>query len=379
VSYRQLEPPDHGGPDARRGFEFQDHVAIFYLAEMLTSPTLVEVWCETLDDLTLVWCEADKEIFEFVQAKNHKLDQLWSIAMLCQRPKTKGMKKHEASIIEKSLSHDQGREACRFRLVTSMDFKSELTPLTLPLTSPARTKASEAFLRLQSRMATKLKGIVSPNEHDVQFWLSRAVCAHVGKAEAVEAQNMLRLRAYGEAKGFGLSQDQWTRLYRLLLHRVREAGGLPWNIDPEDKKFKKAEFAAWLGKEAKNLGLPPMTKGTVLRKKMVGASIAKDKIEAALELRRHYRMRALDPGYLDLSARKSVEADAFAVLHRLLSSLDADPNKPEGERFLSECLEELNGLAKSFAKRSEGIAPYLYGYMYEVADRCLHRFSRRAA
>lgn len=129
VSFRELKPLEFGGEIARNGFGFQDHVAAAYCIRMLTDPMLAEVWCETLDDITLVWKINGKEIFEFIQAKSNELDQLWSVQLLCKRPK-KGTRRSD-SIVEKSLAYDRGDEECRFRLVTALGFKKELEPLTV--------------------------------------------------------------------------------------------------------------------------------------------------------------------------------------------------------------------------------------------------------
>ena len=53
-SIHKLEPLEVGGTAARQGFLFQDHVAAGFCLEMLLSDALVGVWCETLDDVTLI-------------------------------------------------------------------------------------------------------------------------------------------------------------------------------------------------------------------------------------------------------------------------------------------------------------------------------------
>jgi len=45
---------ERGGVEARKGFELQDHVAVGFLIDLLTTPGLLEVWCETHDDITLI-------------------------------------------------------------------------------------------------------------------------------------------------------------------------------------------------------------------------------------------------------------------------------------------------------------------------------------
>lgn len=86
---RKIRPSDSGGSIARAGFAFQDHVAAGFCIEMLTREDLKEVWCETYDDIVLVWDKAGEELFEFVQVKAENHDQLWTTALLCQRDKKK--------------------------------------------------------------------------------------------------------------------------------------------------------------------------------------------------------------------------------------------------------------------------------------------------
>ena len=84
-SIHTLPPLERGGVEARQGFEFQDHVAAGLLIAMLATPELIEVWCETHDDITLIWDADTVQEVEFVQVKCLTLDQLWSIAILTGR------------------------------------------------------------------------------------------------------------------------------------------------------------------------------------------------------------------------------------------------------------------------------------------------------
>jgi hypothetical protein len=54
-SSHDLSPLDQGGPVARAGFLYQDHVGAGFCIEMLRNTKLTGVWCETLDDITLIW------------------------------------------------------------------------------------------------------------------------------------------------------------------------------------------------------------------------------------------------------------------------------------------------------------------------------------
>ena len=68
-SIHALPPLETGGVEARQGFGLQDHVAAGICIELVVNPTLKQVWCETQDDITLIWDAPDGELVEFVQVK----------------------------------------------------------------------------------------------------------------------------------------------------------------------------------------------------------------------------------------------------------------------------------------------------------------------
>ncbi|WP_366055795.1 dsDNA nuclease domain-containing protein [Gimesia sp.] len=76
LSIRNLSPLERGGVEARKGFEFQDHIAAGFLIDLLVHSELLEVWCETHDDITLIWQETSDLVVEFVQVKALALNQL---------------------------------------------------------------------------------------------------------------------------------------------------------------------------------------------------------------------------------------------------------------------------------------------------------------
>ena len=99
-SIRELPPLEEGGTEARKGFHFQDHVAAALCIDMLDDPSLLEVWCETQDDITLIWrlaqaaTKADRndvssdERVEFVQVKDLQLIRYKRLILLFVVPLT---------------------------------------------------------------------------------------------------------------------------------------------------------------------------------------------------------------------------------------------------------------------------------------------------
>ena len=115
-SIDQAEPDEEGGPNARTGFNYQDEIAVGFLIEMLETPALMKVHCETHDDIVLVrkTVGIEERTAEYVQVKASEQDKLWSLADLCVRKKSK----KGTSILETSLDRDKHKEASTFRLVT---------------------------------------------------------------------------------------------------------------------------------------------------------------------------------------------------------------------------------------------------------------------
>lgn len=68
-SIHELPLSEIGGTDARRGFDYQDDVAAAFCLEMLASSGVLQVQCETYDDITLIWQNDSTEKVEFVQVK----------------------------------------------------------------------------------------------------------------------------------------------------------------------------------------------------------------------------------------------------------------------------------------------------------------------
>jgi hypothetical protein len=77
-SIHNLPPLEQGGPIARAGFLYQDHIGARFCIEMLRNAKLAGVWCETLDDLTLIWTDGGQPTVEFVQVKSNDLGQMWT-------------------------------------------------------------------------------------------------------------------------------------------------------------------------------------------------------------------------------------------------------------------------------------------------------------
>src|ERR1035437_10603983 len=94
-----MPPLEEGGPIARAGFVFQDHVAAIFCLQMLRDSSIRALWCETHDDLPIYKVVAGQPAVEFIQVKSDAPDQLWSVALLCGRDQQEA----GTSILEKQI------------------------------------------------------------------------------------------------------------------------------------------------------------------------------------------------------------------------------------------------------------------------------------
>ena len=64
-----------GGPAARQGFKYQDHVAVSFIFKMLRDSSYTQVECETADDIVAVFQCAGELVNEYIQVKTTESDR----------------------------------------------------------------------------------------------------------------------------------------------------------------------------------------------------------------------------------------------------------------------------------------------------------------
>jgi Cap4 dsDNA endonuclease len=241
TSIHCLPPTERGGVEARHGFEVQDHVAAGLLIDLLDSMPLLEVWCETHDDITLIWQGQEGQEVEFVQVKSHELDQLWSVAKLCERERANKEALLGTSIFERSLANDRCCEPCRFRLVTCRPPSSSLGFLSLPLSAPDRMSKKDRLAELADDIDRRVGGFRSPKGNGALFWLANLIWEVRQSVESLFNDNNLRLLRLLAQKGVTLFPDQLSELYSGLLTKARDSALADWGRDPGKKRSKKLD------------------------------------------------------------------------------------------------------------------------------------------
>jgi hypothetical protein len=362
-SIYDLAPIEQGGPTARTGFLYQDHIAAGFCIEMLRNPKLSEVWCETLDDITLLRSEDGNLTIEFVQVKASELSQMWSIALICSG----GAK----SIIARSLAQHRCCEPCHFRIVTRVGVQAELQVLRRGHDSHERCLGNEATRLLHQTIGKQLDSLCSPAGWSVSNWLQHTYWDVAESEAAVAHSNLLVLEGWLEDDGEPLFSDQREELYNRILARVVKASALAHHF-AKQKKFLRAQYREWVLSEVNRIkGRLPTKAGKNLTGKMKNAQIPDSAIQNALDLRLAYRRRMLDPTYQHEGDYKIAELELTAVLQHLVAQLDAGLVKTSGPAFHAHCLNAVADVRQRF---SHVDLSFLHGSMYSMTDRCRHRF-----
>lgn len=151
-----------GGPAARQGFKYQDHVAVSFIFKMLRDSSYSQVECETADDIVAVSHHSSgMYVYEYIQVKTTEDDRKWSVTEITALDGAKA----NSSLLHKSLKCDVRPGLARFRIVTKRDvakslegFKTELDKRVLPDTTTERGKR----LQKQFKTFTSRKSGISP-------------------------------------------------------------------------------------------------------------------------------------------------------------------------------------------------------------------------
>jgi hypothetical protein len=366
---RSLEPPDFGGADARRGFAFQDHVAARHCLQMLQPDGPTEVWCETYDDITLVWEGEAGEEAEFVQVKGEQPDQLWTRARLCAR--TKGAR--GTSILERSLWHDRCDEPARFRVVTSRQVGADLELLLLDRTHVDRQPGAPAFDRLRSAVAGAVGDFRSAKGHSCDYWLCNAQW-EVVDPQGVESSNKLQLTRVLEQLGLPSAFDTVDGVYTDLLGHAKEAAERARDRRGE-KRILVSALKAFVERAAESRpGMGPCAR---LSEKLAAAGLDGTDVATAQDLRRLYREALLAPQYLSVRDTASLRGSLLTLLARLRSRLNSGEIASDGVQFHALCLEEVRHLVEGYPAGETGLpGGFAEGCMYDITSRCRHRFVR---
>jgi hypothetical protein len=373
-SIDDIAPDEEGGPIARKGFNYQDEIAVGFLLEMLANPKLVKIHFETHDDLVLAWAlDGSSLVAEFVQVKGGEADKLWSVANLCQRRK----KTVGSSIFEKSLFRDKHREVALFRIVTLRPVVSLLEPLTFERGTEARDLGCDEMVALKADLDGRMPGVMSKRGNGTDYWLGNCLWEARHDEKAVKTANTVRLFELVQAAGRPLLREHIEILLDELRKLAKAAGDAKWKPDKAKKILTRDALLSWWDERlAKLKDDASQASGGKLIEKMNDASLTGTVVSMALDMRLDYARivrtsRYMEPDEADqLQGRVKSEVQTLSA-KRAAGTLDLD-----GPAFHALCIERMDQINKSLPAERGDRSAFLKGCMYDIADRCLLRFDR---
>ena len=203
-------PSNKGGPAARQGFKYQDHVAASFILKMLADSNYVQVECETADDIVAVYSLGETLANEYIQVKTTEDDKKWN---LDQSTKLDNGKPN-TSLFQKSLMCDKRPGVARFRIVSKRDVASILRCFTVELEK--RVLPDEATSR-GTNLAKKFSKTTSDQKRDFKYWADNFVWQVCGAMGSMEALNMKLLFELAEQYGVSPNHSQCKLIYAEFL------------------------------------------------------------------------------------------------------------------------------------------------------------------
>lgn len=365
-------PMDMGGINARKGFAYQDAVAVLFYLQMLSTPELIEVSCETYDDILLIWRVNGAKIVEFVQVKAEHPDQLWTVAKLCGRTKTnQNLSGTGTSILEKSLARDQYIEPSWFRIVTSRQVDSTLLILILERSQKIQSISDSRFDILNNDIGKRLSGYISKKGNNHTFWLYNA-CWNVITEDVIDNLNQYDLTKVLFKLQLPHDSDTVCGIYenlRTLAKTTAEYGLDKWDQKRISRDKLISKIKNWIDP------YPGKDKAARLEQKFHNAGLDSICLNAAKDQQRFYMQKRLSDPYFTTDKAADVDQIVLDKLSTLRSSLDSGKINLNGVQFHDLCLSEVRQL-QSNGFLNAIIPSYLAGCMYEITSRCRHRFTR---
>jgi hypothetical protein len=373
-SVDDMVPSEEGGPIARSGFDYQDEIGVSFLLDMVEDTAIQKVHFETHDDLVIVLAAKPYSVAEFVQVKAGEINQLWTVAFVCKNENGIG-----TSILERSLGRDSCREQSLFRLITLRQVASELKPLTFPRDAPGRQFTDPAMAALLEAFEDKKLACVSKKGNDVKFWVANCLWQERPDESAIREMNFSRLVRLANRRGFSLFSEQSDQLLEDLRLWVKRAGAARWRSNRDEKIVTRVQICSWLDRRLAELrsGIASPSGGK-LAGKMEEAGLSEEQVRMAVDLRLSYAKVVRTSRYMTTKNADKLQFRVKSELASLRARMMAGQLQLDGQGFHLLCLERMDAISSERRGDSDDQSGFLKGCMYDITDRCLHRFSKPA-
>lgn len=230
---------DAGGVAGRRGQKHQDHVAASFVIDMLNDPSILQIECETADDVTIRWSTESGNINEYVQVKTTDGDTKWSVQELIARDKGRA----GTSIAERSLACDAYDEFPLFRLVTVREPRGNLAHFKIARSN--RGNYADLLALATSPFTKKYPGFKSKNDRTLADWADGLFWQVEHSMEKLADRNKLELLKLAGRDGERPTFNEINATYALLLNVVIDAGDASRVTASEEKCIGRADAVRW--------------------------------------------------------------------------------------------------------------------------------------
>lgn len=373
-SVDDIKPHEEGGPSARIGFNYQDEIACSFLIDMLATPEILKIHCESHDDAIVVRQVngPSSRTAEYVQVKSS--DKTWTTADLCAAKGGKG-----SSLYETSLAKDKHRETSLFRIVSLRSVAKDLQVLTFPVGAPGRESTGEPFKVLHGLIDKRFPKLQSTKGNGCSYWLSNCLWDVRDSERAIHRANVVALMKLGIQEGRRLFIDQAETLVDDLLQWAKAAGAAKWEPDKAKKIISRSQVREWWERRTKEIiDGASVQSGGKLRAKMAEAGIPEELIHLALELRREYASNVRTPRYMAAEETERLQARVKSEVASLGSQFIAGRIDLTAAGFHAHCIERMDRLSNERPQGAPDSSAFLKGCLYDIADRCLLRFTRQS-
>jgi hypothetical protein len=371
-SIREVKSLDQSGRDAKRGFAYQDHVGAKLCLEMLLEPSIIEVWVEKEDDLTIIRSIYDEEVLEFCQVKHtEEKGSRWSIADICRRENLAGG--HSKSFVEKSLEQDRCEEGATFRVISSYPVTQELKCLMAKLGTPDRINSRKEFAELTDVITKKIGPFESSKGTKIQDWIDKCYWQKLPDTISdLRNSNILILEGIFSSKSISLLPQHRDELYQSIVYN---ASSCDLRENTNGFKIIYEEFLNWVTDKAKDLHTP--VSKDKLKEKILHAGGDMAMVRSAKELKYKFIKERLNNDYVRPSNLTIFESAILEKLHDLKIELFSNEINMNGMQFLNLCNSEVQKLSKTLSTSDNVAASAIgKGIMYDLTSKCIHRFTK---
>lgn len=234
-------------------------------------------------------------------------------------------------------------------------------------------------MKVRGDIEARCPGAASPKGNGAPFWLERCLWeVRHDRLAVVRANELVLLRLAAEEQLHLLPEHVEILLEELRLW-VRVAGEAKWEPDRDKKILMRANMREWWERRAQEVRTGAASSaGGRLVKKLCEAGVADETVALAVDLRRDYSAAVRTSRYSGDDERTQLQGRIKSELITLRARYAAGLIDTNGVGFHALCLERLNAINREQPPGSRNQEAFLLGCMYDITDRCLHRFARPA-